>query len=212
MNRPVGLSSAKGGATMRRKIMLITIMVFLGLLFGSQAMTSIQETTSAQEKTSDGRTPPDVVKLSTEAKLGGVAYSHTNHTTKNYNIAGTGPISCVECHHTAQPAAEVAKHPPLKTAWPADRTTSLTAEEIKDPKSPVVVACRGCHARADTTPKILPAIPEIKDESSTSMIKLTNQQAFHRGCAGCHEQVAKERNAKAPKRLQCTVCHKKATA
>ena len=197
---------------MKSKSVLMATLVFLGLIFGSQAITTIQDPTSAQEKPSDGRTQPDVVKLSTEAKLGGVTYSHTNHTTKNYNIAGTGPITCVECHHTAQPAAEVAKHPPLKTAWPADRTTSLTAEEIKDPKSPAVVACRGCHARAETTPKILPAIPEIKDEGSTAMIKLTNQQAFHRNCAGCHEQVAKERNATAPKRLQCTVCHKKAAA
>lgn len=194
---------------MRRKTVNITSTIFLGLMFGIQAITSIQNTTSAQEKPSDGRTPPDVVKLATDAKLGGVAFSHTNHTTKNYNIAGTGPITCIECHHTAQPATEVAKHPPLKTAWPADRTTTLTAEELKDPKSPAVVGCRGCHARADATPKILPATPVIKDEGSTAMITVTNQQAFHRNCAGCHEQAAKERDVKAPKRLQCTVCHKK---
>lgn len=197
---------------MKRKIALITIMVFVGLLIGPQAATSIQVTTSTQEKPSDGRTPPDVLKLGTDAKLGGVTFSHTNHTTKNYNIAGTGPVTCVECHHTAQPASEVAKHPPLKTAWPADRTTTLTAEDLKDPKSPAVVACRGCHAKVGAKPTVLPAIPEIKDESSTAMISVTNQQAFHRNCAGCHEQVAKERNVKAPKRLQCTVCHKKTAA
>lgn len=197
---------------MRRKIVFIMVMVFLGLLFGPQAATSIQTTTSTQEKPSDGRTPPDVLKLAADAKLGSVTYSHTNHTTKNYNIAGTGPVMCVECHHTAQPASEVVKHPPLKTAWPADRTTTLTAEDLKDPKSPAVVACRDCHSRAETKPKILPAIPEIKDESSTAMISVTNQQAFHRTCGGCHDQVAKERNAKAPKRLQCTLCHKKTAA
>ena len=197
---------------MRRKMLLITILVFVGFVFGPQAATSIQVTTPAQEAQSDGRTPPDVVKLATDAKLGSVTFSHTNHVTKNYNIAGTGPITCIECHHTAQPASEVVKHPPLKTAWPADRTTTLTAEELKDPKSPAVVGCRGCHARAEAKPKILPATPQIKDEGSTAMITVTNQQAFHRNCAGCHEQVAKERNVKAPKRLQCTVCHKKAAA
>lgn len=197
---------------MRRKLVLIATLAFLGLMFGTQAITSIQNTTSAQEKPSDGRTPPDAIKLSVDAKLGSVAFSHTTHTTKNYNIAGTAPITCVECHHTAQPAAEVAKHPPLKTAWPADRTTSLTSEELKDPKSPAVVGCRGCHARADAKPTVLPATPQIKDEGSTAMITVTNQQAFHRNCAGCHEQAAKERQVKAPKRLQCTVCHKKAAA
>lgn len=197
---------------MRHKLVLITILVALGLLFGSQKATFVQDTTSAQEKPSDGRTAPDVLKLATEAKLGGVEFSHTNHSTKNYNIAGTAPITCIECHHTAQPAAEVAKHPPLKTAWPADRTTTLTAEELKDPKSSPVFACRGCHARPDTKPKTLPAIPEIKDEGSTAMISMTNQQAFHRNCTGCHEQVAKERSVKAPKRVQCTICHKKSAA
>jgi len=197
---------------MRYKIVPITIVFFLGLMIGPQFSNIVQETTSAQEKASDGRTPPDVLKLAADAKLGTVMFSHTNHTTKNYNIAGTGPITCVECHHTAQPAAEVAKHPPLKTAWPADRTTSLSLEELKDPKAPAVVPCRGCHARAETKPTVLPAIPEIKDESSTAMIAITNQQAFHRTCGGCHDQVAKDRNVKAPKRVQCTACHKKAAA
>jgi hypothetical protein len=195
---------------MKSKMTLIAIGVFLGLLIGPLATNSIQVTTSAQEKPSDGRTPPDVLKLAADAKLGNVTFSHTNHTTKNYNIAGTGPIECVYCHHVAQPAAEVAKHPLLKTSWPADRTTSLTAEELKDPKSPPVVGCRGCHAKADTKPAVWPTIPEIKEEGAAAPIVVTNQQAFHRKCGGCHDQVAKERNAKAPKKLQCTVCHKKA--
>jgi cytochrome c553 len=197
---------------MKHKLKAITMIVFLLLMLGPLKKTSLQVITPIQEKESEGRTPPDVLKLAADAKLGSVVFSHTNHTTMNYNIAGTGPVTCIECHHTAQPASEVAKHPPLKTAWPADRTTTLTAEEIKDPKSPTVAACRGCHARPETKPKLLPAIPEIKDEGSTAMITVTNQQAFHRNCAGCHEQAAKERSIKAPKRLQCTVCHKKAAA
>lgn len=157
------------------------------------------------------RKRPDVLTLGTDAKLGPVTFSHANHTTKNYNIAGTGPVECVECHHTAQPAAEIAKHPPLKTAWPLDRSTILTAELLdKEPAAVGVIACRSCHARAGAKPAVWPEIPQIKHESSAAMITLTNQQAFHRNCASCHDEVAKTRpEVKAPKTAQCTVCHKR---
>ncbi|HXG94561.1 MAG TPA: cytochrome c3 family protein [Blastocatellia bacterium] len=156
------------------------------------------------------KTMPDVVQLATASKLGAVTFSHTNHTTKNYNVEGTGPIACVECHHTEQPASEVAKHPPLKTSWPTGRTTTLTAELLKDPNAPGVVGCRNCHSRTGETPKALPAIPEIKSENGTAVVTLTNQQAFHRTCAGCHDQVLKTRtDAKAPASTKCTACHKK---
>jgi cytochrome c553 len=69
-----------------------------------------------------------------------------------------------------QPAAEVQKHPPLKTSWPADRTTTLTGELFaKGPAAAGVAACRNCHARAGEVPKLLSAIPEIKHESSTAI-------------------------------------------
>jgi hypothetical protein len=146
-----------------------------------------------------------------EAKLGPVSFSHANHTTKNYTIDGTGPIACIECHHTAQPASEVAKRPPLKTAWPTDRTTTLTAELIeKDPKAAEVIACRSCHARQGEKPKLLPEMPQIKHEGSTAIITLTNQQAFHRTCGGCHDEAMKLRqNIKAPPTQKCTACHKR---
>ncbi len=195
--------------TLKRNLILVSILVFIGLILGVERLLTSRNTTLAQAAQSDGRTQPDVLKLGLETKLGAVAFSHTNHTTKNYNVAGTGPINCVECHHVAQPASEVTKHPPLKTAWPADRTTTLTAETLKDPQSPPVVGCRGCHARADTKPTVLPAIPELKEEGSAAPIVLNNQQAFHRNCSVCHEQVNKDRGAKAPKKVQCTVCHKK---
>jgi cytochrome c553 len=155
---------------------------------------------------------PEVLTLGTDAKLGAVTFNHANHTTKNYNIAGTGPVACVECHHTAQPAAEVAKMPPLKTAWPADRATTLTAELYeKDPSSIGIIACRSCHARAGAKPTTLPEIPSIKHESSAATVTLTNQIAFHRNCASCHDEVMKQRpTAKAPRTAQCTACHKKA--
>ena len=154
---------------------------------------------------------PEVIVLAKDSKLGSVTFNHVSHNGGKYSIDGTGPIGCVECHHAAQPASELAKHPPLKTAWPADRTTTLTAELFaKDPVAAGVAACRDCHARAGETPKLMPAIPEIKHESSTAMISLTNQQAFHRNCAGCHTEAKKEKPAmKAPTTMQCTVCHKR---
>ena len=111
-----------------------------------------------------------------------------------------------------EPASEAAKHPPLKTAWPADRTTTLTKELWeKDSKAAAVAACRDCHAREGTKPALLDAIPQVKHESTTALISLTNQQAFHRTCTGCHAEVKKANLAsKAPTALQCTVCHKKA--
>ena len=196
---------------MRIVVALVIIVGSLALLAGSNLVTPVSTRTGAQQEPAPGHKPPDVVKLALENKLGPVTFSHTNHTTKDYSIDGTGPIACIECHHTAQPASEVTKHPPLQTAWPADRTVTLTAETVKDPATPAVVVCRDCHARKDEKPKLLPAIPEIKHESSTALITVTNQQAFHRNCAGCHDEVDKQRpTAKAPKTVQCAGCHKKA--
>jgi hypothetical protein len=197
---------------MKLFITLVIAIGCLGLLVGTNVSSeSGQPAVAAAAQEQGGHTPPDVVKLALEYKLGAVSFNHTAHITQNRNLAGTGPIDCVECHHTAQPAAELAKHPPLKTAWPADRTVTLTAETVKDPKTPDVVNCRDCHARKDEKPKLLPAIPEIKHEASAAMITLTDQQAFHRNCASCHDEVMKQRpTAKAPKTAQCTICHKKA--
>lgn len=154
---------------------------------------------------------PEVILLGKDVKLGQITFNHVKHNGGNYSIDGTGPIACIECHHTAQPAADVAKHPPLKTAWPADRTTTLTAElYAKDPKAVGVAACRDCHAKAGTVPKLLDKIPAVKHESSTAIISLTNQQAFHRNCAGCHTEYAKQNKAsKGPTTMQCTTCHKR---
>lgn len=165
--------------------------------------------TSAQ----NGRKPQDAYVLGPEAKLGSVKFSHLDHIAKNRSIEGA-KIACIECHHTAQPAAEAAKHPPLKTAWPADRTATLTADLFeKDPTAPEVDGCRGCHARADTKPKLLPEIPQIKLEVGTELISLNNQQAFHRNCAGCHDEIVKtNKELNPPTSRKCTACHKRAAA
>ena len=157
--------------------------------------------------------PPDTLVLAEKAVLGKVTFSHTNHTTKNYNIEGIAPIACIECHHVEQPASEAKKKPPHQTAYPPDRTTTLTADLLTKEPATKVVPCRSCHARKDEKPVVLPEIPQIKSENSTAMITLTNQQAFHRACAGCHDQAVKARpDAKSPTTTKCTACHKKTAA
>jgi cytochrome c553 len=163
----------------------------------------------AQEK--QVTTIPETIVLGKDAKLGSVTFNHGNHISKNYTVDGTGQIKCIECHHVAQPSSEAAKHPPLKTSWPADRTTTLTAELFtKDPAAAGVVGCRSCHARTGEVPKLIPKIPEVKLETSTTALTVNNMQAFHRTCAACHNEVVKARpTAKAPTANQCTACHKK---
>src|SRR4030095_7981745 len=72
--------------------------------------------------------PPETLVMSEKAALGKVTFSHANHTTKNYNIEGIKPIACIECHHVEQPASEAKKLPPHQTAYPPDRTTTVTAD------------------------------------------------------------------------------------
>jgi cytochrome c553 len=153
---------------------------------------------------------PDILTLGAEAKLGSIKFSHTDHVTKNFSVEGS-TVACIECHHAAQPAAEAAKHPPLKTAWPADRTTTLTADLFtKDPNGAGVAACRDCHSRANTTPKLLPEIPKIKLEVGTELVTLNNQQAFHRNCAGCHDEIVKtNKDLNPPTSMKCIACHKR---
>ncbi len=183
------------------------------ILLVAVALSSATSRLTYDASAQDAKKPQDTYTLGTEAKLGTVTYSHINHITKNRNLEGTGPSACIECHHTAQPASELAKHPPLKTAWPADRTTTLTAELLAKDPSAVGAVCRDCHARADTKPKLLPEIPQIKFEGGTELITLTNQQAFHRNCAGCHDEVARTRTDVAPPTSKkCTACHKRTPA
>lgn len=185
----------------------------LTILIVAVALSSGTSSLTFDASAQDAKKPQDTYPLATEAKLGPVTFSHINHTTKNRNLEGTGPSSCIECHHTAQPAAEAAKHPPLKTVWPADRTTTLTAELLaKDPNA-VGAVCRDCHARTDAKPKLLPENPQIKFEVGTELVTLTNQQAFHRNCAGCHDEIVKTRkDVTPPTSKKCTACHKRATA
>lgn len=197
---------------MRRILSYLALAAFAAIVtifYGSGATGNLSYA-QTQEQVQDKI--PEVIILGKDSKLGQITFNHLNHNGGKYSINGSGPIACIECHHTAQPASEIAKHPPLKTSWPADRTTVLTAELFtKDPKAAGVAACSDCHTASGKVPKLMGKIPEIKHESSTAMISLTNQQAFHRNCAGCHTEVKKTMpEMKGPTTMQCTMCHKKA--
>lgn len=187
---------------MKRILTFIVMAVFVSV--GAAAFT-FNRVADAQTQTI-----PEVIILGKDAKMGQVTFNHVKHNGGTYSIDGTGPIACIECHHTAQPVSALMA--PLKTAWPTGRTTTLTADLFKkDPAAAGVAACRDCHARANTTPKLLPQIPSIKHEASTAIINLTNQQAFHRNCDGCHIEVLNHRpDAMVPKATTCISCHKRA--
>jgi cytochrome c553 len=166
-------------------------------------VTSSFLTTSAQSD--DGQVPPEVVTLAKKASLGQVVFNHGNHITKNYNIEGTAPITCITCHHAEQPATE-----DYKAVYPSDRTVTLTAETVKDPNTPKVTNCQTCHLRKGDEPSLLTEIPKIKREGSGKTIVLNNRNAFHANCADCHTRGAKKRpEVKAPTAMKCMICHKR---
>jgi len=193
---------------MKLSIVSAALVCFLCVV-GCSALKSGSAALTAQ----GGQVPKDEYRLSTDSKKDKakslpVPFSHVNHATKNYSPDGTKTIGCVECHHTDQPAAEAAKHPPLKTAHPADRTVTLTAETAKDPKTPTVETCRACHAQEGTKPKIGDAIPEVTYEGDTDPTVLTNEEAYHRNCNVCHDAAAEMRKVpNAPTTKECAKCH-----
>jgi cytochrome c553 len=189
------------------------VLTILAAFIFAILLVSGAPTITADVAAQDGKKPPEIITLGTEAKLGPTKFNHLDHITKNRSVDGTTQLACVECHHTAQPASEAVKHPPHKTVWPADRTTSLTLELLEKDPNALGAVCRDCHARTDTKPKLLPEIPQVKFEGSAEPTIMTNQQAFHRNCGGCHDEVVKKRpDAIAPTSKKCMACHKKTAA
>ena len=79
-----------------------------------------------QEK--ESKTQPKEVTLSKDSqsdKYGEVAFNHENHAVKKYSIDGQSVLTCVECHHTDQPAANLKA--PLKTS---ERAVVLSTEAL----------------------------------------------------------------------------------
>jgi hypothetical protein len=193
--------------------LLIVSVALAGFLCVVGCNSAALKSGSASLTAQGGQAPKDEYKLSTDSKKDkakslSVPFSHLNHSTKNYSVDGTKPISCAECHHTDQPAAEAAKHPPLKTAYPADRTVTLTAETAKDAKTPAVQACRACHSQEGEKPKLMDAIAEVTYEGDSDPTVLTNEEAYHRNCNSCHDQAVEKRKiATAPTSNECIKCH-----
>lgn len=149
--------------------------------------------------------PKDEYVLSKDASEKEVPFSHANHANKNYNPAGDAKVACVTCHHTDQPASEAAKTPGLKTAHPADRTTTLTAETTANMD---VFECRDCHARADEKPRIGTEIPSSVVEGNTDPTVWTAEEAYHKNCNDCHDAALELRkNLKIPGSSDCRGCH-----
>jgi cytochrome c553 len=191
------------------------VLTILAAFIFAICLVSSTPTITADVSAQDGKKPPEVITLGADAKLGSIKFNHLDHISKNRSVDGTAQIACVDCHHTAQPAAEALKHPPHKTAWPADRTTMLTAELLEKDPNALGAVCRDCHAKTDTKPKLLPEIPQVKFEGSAESTIMTNQQAFHRNCGDCHDAVVKARPALTPApptSKKCMVCHKKTAA
>jgi len=193
---------------MNKKYFAILLILILGgaVLFADQYASNAQRRkTVVQEKK---KIMPDVVTLASGTKAGKVTFNHVKHNGGDYRIGG--PILCIECHHTAQPAADLVKTPPLKTAWPADRTTVLTAEIFADdPNKAGVAACRDCHTRPGRKPKLIDAIPSIVDPETKIANTLTNETAFHQACDICHFQIGFQTpDTKAPNATNCASCHK----
>ncbi|MBK7705284.1 MAG: hypothetical protein IPJ30_05755 [Acidobacteria bacterium] len=81
----------------------------------------------------------------------------------------------------------------------------MTAENWKDGTAPAVTACGVCHLAKDGKATILTEVPK----SGTTV--LNNQNALHKACATCHDNVVKARpTVQVPTTTKCLGCHKKA--
>src|SRR6185503_655092 len=122
----------------------------------------------AQEK--ESKTQPKEVTLAKDSqsdKYGEVAFNHENHTTKKYSPDGQSVLTCVECHHTDQPAANLKA--PLKTS---ERAVVLTTEALAAADAKPVKSCRACHLQAgdDSAP-----MPVVQYPDKPAPTKLTNE-------------------------------------
>lgn len=108
-------------------------------------------------------------------------FDHVTHSTKNYSPDGKALITCVECHHTDQPAS--ALKPPLKKS---ERAVALTLEALKAPDAVGVKLCRACHLQVTDKSK---EIPEATLDGEDEPTLLTNEISYHRNCEICHDKA-----------------------
>src|SRR6266567_6614258 len=120
------------------------VLIILAVFIFSIVLLSSTSTSTPNASAQNGKKPPETIVLGKEAKLGQITFNHLKHITENRSPDGTKQIACVDCHHTAQPAAEALKHPPHQTVWPADRTTMLTAELLDKDGNALGGLCSDC--------------------------------------------------------------------
>jgi hypothetical protein len=156
----------------------------------------------------ESKTQPKEVVLSKDSqsdKYGDVPFNHENHATKKYSPDGQSMLTCVECHHTDQPAANL--KPPLKTS---ERAVVLTTESLAAADAKPVKNCRACHLQAgdDSSP-----LPVVQYPDKPAPTKLTNEVAYHVNCNLCHDKAIAARptlKGKVPGSNDCIPCHKPA--
>jgi hypothetical protein len=184
------------------------ITIILLLAFGCVAVVVGPNFSSAAVQEKESKTQPKEVTLAKDSqsdKYGEVAFNHENHATKKYSVDGNAVLSCVECHHTDQPAANLKA--PLKTS---ERTVVLTAAALEAAEAKPVKSCRACHLQAGDDSGTIPTVQYPDKPSAT---KLTNEIAYHLNCNVCHDRAIAARPAlkgKAPGSNDCVPCHKPA--
>lgn len=187
---------------MKLKIVLIVMLACIAVIIvGSNARLSSAQTPELQSKTQ----PKQVVlgKDSQSDKWGESAFNHENHSTKMYSIDGKAVISCVECHHTDQPPADLKA--PLKTS---ERAVALTTASLAAADAKPVKSCRSCHLQAGDDSATIPTVTYADKPAAT---KLTNEVAYHTNCNVCHDKAIAARptlKGKIPGSTECAACHK----
>jgi hypothetical protein len=161
---------------------------------------------SAQDIPKESKVQPKEVTLGKDSqsdKYGEVAFNHENHSTKTYSPDGKTVLTCVECHHTDQPASGL--KPPLKTT---ERDVVLTTAVLQATDAKAVKSCRACHLQAgdDSAP-----IPTVTYPGKPAPTKITNEIGYHQNCNVCHDNAIAARPAlkgKLPGSNDCVPCHK----
>ena len=158
----------------------------------------------AQERASKVQPKETVLSKDTQSdKYGEVPFNHETHSLKPYSPDGKTVLTCVECHHTDQPAAGLKA--PLKTS---EREVVLTTEALAPAEAKPVKNCRVCHLQAGDDSAPMPAI-QYPDKPAPT--KLTNEVAYHLNCNLCHDKAIAARPAlkgKVPGSNDCVPCHK----
>jgi hypothetical protein len=195
---------------MKRNLFGIMILILLGVatyLVLQPSNRALAKLTSPGVDDPLKKELPKKVTLSKDSqsdKYGEVAFDHETHSVKTYSVDGKTVLTCVECHHTDQPA-DVLKLP-LKTS---ERKVLLTADVLKAPDALGVKNCRACHLQVGDDSKEMPAVTY---EGKSTPTKLNNEIAYHQNCNVCHDAAIKARpvlKGKIPGGEDCVPCHVK---